>query len=265
MTTTTKVISVKSRHILVISDNLNMSKHIKENVLPTRKFDCCVTSPPYKNSGENDVGYSAFHMHNLTRNLRERLHGPLWLNFGDLAGQMERAPMTANTFNPDFSWIQTIIWVKSLEGKGQFTPIGGEKRFNSTHEYIYLMVPQSWTNKYRLDRLAIGVPYTDKANIKRFKHDVDLRCPGTVWFIPYETVQKGEEKGHPHRFPVELPRRCLMATKMSSDPWVLDPFAGSGTTMVAAKELGINSVGYEMDESMISVIQERIPDVEIIS
>jgi site-specific DNA-methyltransferase (adenine-specific) len=258
-----------SRHILVVGDNLNLPKHIEENVLPTRKFDCVITSPPYKhdpgNGHEEGMGYSHYHITSLADVLKERLHGPLWLNFGDLAGQMSRAPGVADAFNNlGFSWIQTIIWAKHLEGKGQFTPIRGEKRFNPTHEYIFLMVPNTWVNKYRLDRLAIGVPYSDKANIKRFKHEVDLRCPGTVWFIPYETITKKEEKGHPCRFPVELPRRCLKATKMGNDPWVLDPFGGSGTTAAAADELNINSVTYELDARMISVIQRRVPSIEVI-
>ena len=261
--------SQDTRHILVVGDNLNLPKHIQEETIPTRKFDCVVTSPPYKHDPGNGhmdgMGYSQYHLEHLSQNLKGRLHGPAWVNFGDLAGQMSRSPNVAATFGTNgFSWIQTIIWAKHYEGKGQFTPVRGEKRFNPTHEYIFLLVPNTWTNKYRLDRLAVGVPYSDKANIKRFKHDVDLRCPGTVWFIPYETIQKGEEKGHPCRFPVELPRRCLKATKMGNDPWVLDPFAGSGTTMLAAKELGINSVGYEIDERMVDVIVKRIPEVEVI-
>lgn len=258
-----------SRHILIIGDNLSLPKHIKEGTIPTRKFDCCVTSPPYKHDPGNGfmdgMGYSALHLENLARNLYGRLHGPLWMNFGDLAGQMDRSPNAADIFKHfNFSWIQTIIWAKHYEGKGQFTPVRGNKRFNPTHEYIYLMVPNAWANKYRLDRLAIGVPYSDKSNIKRFDHDEDLRCPGTVWFIPYETITKKEEKGHPCRFPIELPRRCLKATHMSNDPWVLEPFAGSGTTMAAAKELGISSVGFEIDPRMVDVIVKRIPEIEVI-
>lgn len=58
-------------------------------------------------------------------------------------------------------------------------------------------------------------------------------------------------------FPEELPKRLI---KMFSfvDDIVLDPFLGSGTTSLAAKNLNRNSVGYEINENYLSIIQEKL-------
>ena len=58
-------------------------------------------------------------------------------------------------------------------------------------------------------------------------------------------------------FPEELPKRLI---KMFSFPreTVLDPFAGSGTTLKVAKDLGRCSVGYEINKDYIPVITNKI-------
>lgn len=67
----------------------------------------------------------------------------------------------------------------------------------------------------------------------------------------------GVEDRHCAAFPVELPARII---KMFSyiDDWVLDPFLGSGTTMKAAKELGRNSVGIEINPDFLNIIEEKV-------
>ncbi|MEW5909898.1 MAG: DNA methyltransferase [Thermodesulfobacteriota bacterium] len=68
----------------------------------------------------------------------------------------------------------------------------------------------------------------------------------------------GEKQGqHPAAFPEEVPRRLI---KMFSfvDETVLDPFIGSGTTALAAKNLNRNSIGYEINESFLPIIREKV-------
>jgi len=72
------------------------------------------------------------------------------------------------------------------------------------------------------------------------------------WNIPGE-----KQNGHLAMFPEELPRRLI---KMFSFPGetVLDPFLGSGTTSLAARNLERNSIGYEINPAFIPVIKEKL-------
>ena len=58
-------------------------------------------------------------------------------------------------------------------------------------------------------------------------------------------------------FPEELPKRLIKMFSFVGDT-VLDPFLGSGTTCLAAKNLGRNSIGYEINEDFLPVIKERL-------
>jgi len=58
-------------------------------------------------------------------------------------------------------------------------------------------------------------------------------------------------------FPEELPKRLIKMFSFIGDT-VLDPFLGSGTTALAAKNLGRNSIGYEINEDFLPVIKEKL-------
>lgn len=64
---------------------------------------------------------------------------------------------------------------------------------------------------------------------------------GDVWRLGIEY----RVPDHPAPFPVSLPTRCIAASGATS---VLDPFCGSGTTLRAAKDLGITGIGVELEE-----------------
>lgn len=264
-----------TKHILVVDDNSRMSQDFESPPHPDfpSHVDVCITSPPYKDSD----GYSLSNIDDVARILNKHLHGPLWLNFGDLADQMDRAHETAWLLQSQgFKWVKTIIWAKSLQGKGQYTPLRGERTFDTRHEYIYLLVPKAHFENFKLDRYIDGDPYTDISNIKRWKSGREMKCPGTIWFIPYETVTGSGRKDlnsktgkighgkHPHEFPLALPRKCLLHTHLPKNGWVLDPYGGSGTVALAAKNLGYNSLTYEKDLNMVPVIQARVSGIVVI-
>jgi len=72
------------------------------------------------------------------------------------------------------------------------------------------------------------------------------------WDFPGE-----KQNGHIAMFPLELPRRLIKMFSFYGDT-VLDPFLGSGTTSKAAKELGRNSIGYEINEQFLETIKSKI-------
>jgi len=72
------------------------------------------------------------------------------------------------------------------------------------------------------------------------------------WNIPGEKQDK-----HLAVFPEEIPRRLIKMFSFVGDT-VLDPFLGSGTTSLAARNLGRNSAGYEVNPDFLPVIQEKL-------
>jgi site-specific DNA-methyltransferase (adenine-specific) len=77
-----------------------------------------------------------------------------------------------------------------------------------------------------------------------------------VWEIPAESATR---VGHPAPFPIELPARLIELYTYRED-LVLDPFAGSGTTAVAAVRAGRHFAGYDLDESYITLAETRVED-----
>ena len=125
---------------------------------------------------------------------------------------------------------------------GHYKPINSNIFINGCHEYIFHFTKNG---KTKIDRLAIGIPYKDKSNIGRFS-DRDLRCRGSAWYIPYETVKS--EKPHPAAFPVALPEMCIKFHSLKKTKLVLDPFMGIGSTALAAIRQSVNYVGFEIDK-----------------
>ena len=66
-----------------------------------------------------------------------------------------------------------------------------------------------------------------------------------------------KQMGHMAMFPEELPKRLIKMFSFVGET-VLDPFAGSGTTSLAAKHLGRNSIGYEINKEFAPVIKEKL-------
>ena len=148
-----------------------------------------------------------------------------------------------------------IAWVKSmsydLEGgepvKGHVKPLPGERFLNHQWEFLYHF---THSGTVQLDRRSVGVRYADESNLKRGTRGQhgNRRCAGDVWHIPYETIKhRATERPHPATFPVELAERCIRLHGVERTRLVVDPFAGLGSTLVAAQRLGIEAIGFEID------------------
>lgn len=78
----------------------------------------------------------------------------------------------------------------------------------------------------------------------------------SIWRIRPETGKR-----HPAPFPVELPLRCLLSVASQGDV-VIDPYCGSGTTLIAAKKLGLPCVGIDISEDYLLVAKNRLDNIE---
>jgi len=216
--------------------------------LPNGCIDLCVTSPPYKDCD----GYSDDLIKDVFAEIYrlQRDNTLLFVNFGHLAEDKFR-PYRVCSIIMDIGYKlnDTIVWVKN-----HYKPIQGKRRVNNLTEFIFLLYKG---NMPELDRLALGIQYKDKSNAKRFSGGRDLKCAGNVWYINYPTINSSDEKLHNDRFPVELPERCI---KLCGYPMetVLDPFFGSGTTGLAAKNLGKSYIGVEKSDSHYTVAIQRL-------
>jgi site-specific DNA-methyltransferase (adenine-specific) len=160
---------------------------------------------------------------------------------------------------PLFALQNHITWIKSIatagDSVGHYKPVGGQRFLNHAHEHIFHL---TLSGDVKLNRLAVGVPFKDKSNIIRRGHASDLRCRGNTWFIPYDTVRsKAQKFHHPGTFPVDLPRWCIRLHGRPA-PVVLDPFMGTGTTLVAAMREGGRGIGIELDAHYVAVARDRI-------
>jgi len=254
-----------SAHRLICGDCLT--------VLPTLEaelVDVVVTSPPY-NLGLSYRGYDD------RRAEDEYLD---WL--AEVASQVRRVMKPDGSFflnisgsssapwmpfelivrlRPLFVLQNHIVWIKSIATKGDsvghFKPVGGRRFLHHNHEHIFHL---TLSGNVKLDRLAIGVPFKDKSNIARRGHPKDLRCRGNTWFIPYDTVQsKAEKFHHPSTFPLALPRWCIRLHGRENAV-VLDPFMGTGTTVVAAELENTRGIGIDCDPSYVEIARRRLSE-----
>lgn len=253
------------RHRVITGDCLEVMAAMEPG-----SIDAVVTSPPYNlnlayasyQDSKTDADYLDW-LFEVGAALRRVLRpdGSVFLN---LSGSPSRPwlPFEAIVrLRPLFHLQNHITWVKSIAvagaSSGHYKPVGGARFLHHTHEHVFHL---TLTGQAPLDRLAIGVPFQDKSNIARRGHARDLRCRGNTWFIPYATVRsKSQKLNHPGAFPVELPLWCLHLTGVMA-PLVLDPFSGTGSTLVATGWAGGHGIGIEVDPSYADIICARLDE-----
>jgi site-specific DNA-methyltransferase (adenine-specific) len=78
------------------------------------------------------------------------------------------------------------------------------------------------------------------------------------WFASvWSDVTGASTRDHPAPFPVEIPRRLILMFSFVGDV-ILDPFVGTGTTMLAAIRTGRHSIGVEVDPDYASIAEKRL-------
>lgn len=234
-----------------------------QNRLTAGEIDCIITSPPYNlgiNYGTYDdhisrkkyLDWMVDVTHEMSRVLSDT--GSLFLNLGSKPTDPWVPYDVLNVFRRSFELQNTFIWVKAITidsiGKsfGHFKPLNSKRFVNDCFEYVFHF---SKSGNVLLDRLAIGVEYSDKSNVKRWDSvKTDLRCRGNVWFCPYETIQNHDkDRPHPATFPVQLVKNCLLVHGKDRIRLALDPFLGLGSSAEAANDLGLNFIGFEIDSA----------------
>jgi len=248
--------------------------------LPPDSIDIVVTSPPYnlgikyrnyedRKSREEYLRWSCEWAREVKRVLAEK--GSFFLNLGacpsnpliphEMLVALKQDDVGFHLQNT-FHWIKSIT-IQTKEGEqistGHFKPLQSPRFVTDCHEYIFHLTRHGDTP---LDRLGLGVPYSDKSNIKRWAHTngQDRRCRGNNWFIPYKTiVSRSKERPHPATFPVELAVNCIKVHGCRSDLAMLDPFLGIGHSALAAKQCGIGRfIGFDIESEYVNVARQAV-------
>jgi len=91
-----------------------------------------------------------------------------------------------------------------------------------------------------------------------------LKGQVALWEFFYESRDIRDKEIHPAVFPIALPAKCINLFTHKGE-LVLDPFAGIGTTLIAAKDLGRNAVGFDLNKKYVAYANRRISQQKLSS
>jgi site-specific DNA-methyltransferase (adenine-specific) len=260
-----------SNQKILLGDCLPILKKMEDEYV-----DLTITSPPYNigvkyNSYKDNKGrkeYLLWLMNVFTEvNRITKNSGALFLNVGSTNKDPWIAMDVAQVLRDIWVLQNHIVWVKSLSvGEktfGHFKPISSKRFVNHLYEHIFHFTKKG-VNPIDRTATGIGVPYADKSNIKRWCKKSDIRCRGDVWFIPYKTINTKKQKGeHPAIFPEKLVEMCIRLHGFNKDLVVLEPFLGTGTTLVVTKAMGIEGIGIDIDKFYTDFAIERLSEISL--
>jgi len=140
----------------------------------------------------------------------------------------------------EFKVINSVVWEKPDP-----PPNAPDTAFTHSHETL-LWASKGWGHTFNYDLVNSRNPASQVSS---------------VWRIPAVPRREKLQGYHPTQKPLRLVRRALIACTREGD-LVLDPFAGSGTTAVAAKELNRSFVGAELQGEFCGLAARRIGAAE---
>ena len=221
--------------------------------IPDNSVALAFTSPPYNVGKDYDDDLSLQAYFDLIRNVGSEVYrvlrpgGRYVINIANL-GRKPYIPLHAFFYDIhmgiDFLPMGEIIWQKAAGASGNCAwgswMSAKAPRLRDLHEYLLVFAKQGFSR-----------PERGQSDIER---DDFLAATLSVWQIPAESAKR---VGHPAPFPVDLAARVIQLYSYVDDV-VLDPFAGSGTTCVAAAQRRRHYVGYELAETYCELARRRI-------
>lgn len=252
----------------------DIGKFIK--TIPSKSIKLIISSPPY-NIGkqyETEIALNEYLLlqseiiNELVRVLAD--NGSLCWQVGNYVKSSEIFPLDIYYYpifkNLGLRLRNRIIW---HFGHG----LHGMKRFSGRYETL-LWFTKSDKYIFNLDNVRVPAKYPGKTNYKGPNHGKPSgnplgKNPSDVWEIVKQDWESGfweipnvksnhpEKTIHPCQFPIELVQRCVLAFT-NPDDWVLDPYAGVGSALIAACMHNRRAIGCDKELEYIKISKSRL-------
>ncbi len=256
---------MKTNHKIIIGDSRNMAE------LPDKSVHLVITSPPYwqlKDYGaSNQIGFNDSYedyINNLNLVWKECFRVlndgcRLCINIGDqfarsvYYGRYKIIPIRTEIIKfcetIGFDYMGAIIWQKAttMNTTGGATIMGSfpyprNGIIKLDYEFILIF-------KKSGDAPIVSREIKEKSKMSKEEWN--------QYFTGHWNFNGTKQDKHLAMFPEELPKRLIKMFSFVGDT-ILDPFLGSGTTTLAAKNLDRDSVGYEINKKFLPIIKEKI-------
>lgn len=253
--------------------------------IPDQSIDLIFTSPPYADQRKNTYGgiapdeYVAWFLPRAAQFQRVlKPTGTFILNIKERVVNGERHTYVLELIQAmrqqGWLWTEEFIWHKKNSYPGKWPnrfrdnwerllQFNRQKHFAMYQEAV--MVPIGQWAKERLANLSETDKTRDESNVgsgfgKRVANWIgrDMVYPTNVLHMATECGNRG----HSAAFPIELPSWFIRLFTQPND-LVLDPFIGSGTTAIAAVQLGRNYIGIDINPAYIELSRQRLEQIQI--
>ncbi len=247
---------------------------------PDNSIDLIFTSPPYADQRKSTYGgirpddYIDWFLPKSAQFLRVlKPTGTFILNIKERVVNGERhtyvIELILSMREQGWLWTEEFIWHKKnsypgkwpnrfRDGWERLLQFNKRRKFNMYQEAV--MVPVGSWAQDRLSRLSETDRTRDESRVQSgFGKNVS-NWLGREMVYPDNVIHMATEcanRGHSAVFPVDLPTWFIKLFTLEGD-LVLDPFIGSGTTAVAAKRLGRNYVGIDVNEEYCRLAEQRV-------
>ncbi len=260
-----------TEHEYILGDSLKKLKKFDDE-----KFKLIITSPPYNVGKEYEkkksIDLYLEEQDEIIEELIRVLHpeGSICWQVGNFIDNGEVFPLDIFYYDifkkKNLKLRNRIIW---HFGHG----LHSSKRFSGRYETI-LWFTKSDDYTFNLDPVRVSSKYPGKRHFKGPKKGEYSSNPkgknpsdfweivlndweNEIWNVPNVKANHVEKTEHPCQYPIELVERCVLALTKEED-WVLDPFAGVGSSILASLKRDRNVVGIEKFKKYRDIGVERI-------
>lgn len=186
--------------------------------------------------------------------------GTMYLHLDQRWSHHARVMLEADVFGAD-NYLNTIVWSYNFGGRGK-------DRWPQKHDDILVYVKDMgkhifrWNDVPRIPYVAPSLQYVGRSP-EEARRRIELgQVPTDVWQISIIGTNSRERTGYPTQKPVKLVERAVLASSPVGGV-ILDPFAGSGTTGVAASLHGRSFILIDASPLAWEVMQKRFEGIAV--